>query len=241
MKKAFVLFIIMFLCTFVTPCYATEYQNNIYSDQQGDIQMLSAIVYPEAGGCVLGNDNQHTPLTIQSAYYDSGGIGVAYPDVTKVIHLGITPDDALLKAGYIVAGSRVGLNSAIFNIGKLFNIYGGANYAGNGQWYLNYTSPDYYYSLEDRGNGVIRINHTGDAGLIPTMLTGRLDSYTPKIGLYAPNYFDVMFFDNQGNQITTFDSKCNFLFNRSGYRVVDPATEQFPAGGNFWLYGIMLK
>lgn len=239
MKKYFLITMLMFILM-APPCYATDYQNQMYSNVQGDIQIVAAIVYPLQGMCVLGDNADHTPLTITSASYDRGGIWLDYPLISKVIHIGITPDDALLKAGYIVAGSQSGLNGTLFYIGKLFNIYGGANYS-NGQWYLNYTSPDYMYSLEDRGNGVIRINHTGDAGLIPIMLTGRLDSYTPKIGLFASNYFDVLFYDSQGNQVTQFDAKCNFLFNRSGYRVIDASTETFPAGGNFWIYGVMLK
>lgn len=234
MKKKSLILVIATLCLIFLVLF---FYNNSQTSDQEELMFLGGALYPST--CEWANDSQHEPLGFTSKGFTEGGIMVNYPKVSKVVSFVITPDDALLKEGYIVAGSQVGLEATLFYVGRQLNIYGEANYS-NGQWSVNY-KPDKTVYFDDIGGGILKVHHSDDAGTIPVMLTGRGDSYVPKVGGIGPDYFEVIFFNQQGKQVTQFDSKCNFLFSRSGYKVVDASTENFPVNGNFWLQGIMLK
>ncbi len=247
MKRLFTLpltLMVMLLFTVSALGVTGWYQSSIWSKVEN--QSLSfiggTVRQEESGTWFVQNDTQHTSLNISSAEVLNGKVRLNFQsNINKVISLIVTPDDYLAKKGYVVSGSSVGISAAEFSVGRMLNVYGGVSYSpSTGSWNLSYqNSNEYTLRLEQLSDGVLRVWHNDNFGLIPTQLTARDGGYTPKLYLFDPYYFDVRFYDDSGNLVTTFDQKCNFLFNRSGYRLVDVTTERFPPDGNFWIMGVM--
>lgn len=248
MKKILILWIVITSIALITiTAYATTgwYQTTILGLKQDQkLSFVSGIVRQQENGTwFVQNDTNHTPLNISSVGVVGDKIRINYQSpVKKIVSLVVTPDNTLAKKGYVVSGFETGLRAADFGVGRMLNLYGGINYnPSTSKWNLMYqNSNEYTLTLEQLPNGVLRVRHAqDDFGLIPTQLTARDGGYTPKLYLFNSHYFDVRFYDDNGNLVTTFDAKCNFLFNRSGYRMVDVTTEMFPSDGNFWIMGVM--
>lgn len=208
------------------------------------LSFVSGIVRQKSdGNWYVQNDSDHSPLNIHSVEVKDNKVRFFYGSTfKKVVSLVITPDDALAEKGYVVSGASVGTQAADFRIGRMLNLYGGVSFnKSTKKWDLSYqNSEEYSLKIEQRPNGVLRVWHPqDDFGLIPTQLTARSGGYSPQLHLFDSHYFDVRFYDHSGKLVTKFDEKCSFLFNRSGYRIVDVSKEKFPEGGNFWVMGIM--
>lgn len=247
MKRTFIILaVIVFVLMSITVYAVTGwYQSTILSTKENQsLSFVAGTVRQLGDGTwLVQNDADHTPLNIGSVEKLNRNIRINYSlPISKVVSLTITPDDLLAKKGYIVSGASVGLGAADFSIGRMMNIYGGISYSpATNEWILSYqNSNEYTLRLEELPNGVLRVWHPyDDFGLIPTQLTARDGGYIPNLFIFDPYYFDVRFYDYSGNLVTTFDQKCSFLFNRSGYRIVDVNSEILPEGGNFWVMGIM--
>lgn len=196
------------------------------------------------GKWFVQNDNDHKPIGISSVQTMNNNSARIFYDFTakQVGTLVITPDDALLKEGYTVAGSSVGLQAADFSVGKVSNIDGEISYyqsSESDKWVISSNVPEQNISIMDMGNGIIRVYHKSGFDTIPTQLTPVNDGYIPYIFSFKDNYFEVVFRNSRGEKITTFNKNCHFTFSRSGYRLVDMQKERFPEDGNFWISGIM--
>lgn len=239
-KIVFFIFSIATVSVIVSSLF--EWRESIEENKGQKLSYVSGIVRQQlSGDWFVQNDTDHTPLNIGSVGILGDKIRIYYQaPVKKVVSLVVTPDDALAKKGYVVSGSSVGLEAADFGVGRMLNLYGGVSYSKN-SWIQAYqNSNEYKLTLEERPDGVLRVWHKeDDFGLIPTQLTARDGGYIPQLYTFDPHYFDVRFYDHGGNLVTTFDDKCSFLFNRSGYRMVDVTTEKFPPDGNFWIMGVM--
>jgi hypothetical protein len=243
MKK--ILAITLGVCLFIgTVAYANSvmYENKIYSTKDVNISPVGGVIRQNnAGQWFVQNDVDHKSVGISSVGIVNNKLRVNYDITAKnVITLTMTPDDAMLKRGYVVAGASVGLSAADFSVGRIMSAYGGATYSEQYKsWVVAYNSPEYKISFEDRGNGTIRIYHGDNFDLIPTQLTARDGGYIPKLGIFDKDYFEVSFYKEDGEKVTRFDSKCNFLYTREGYREINIATEKFLESENFWINGMM--
>lgn len=221
---------------------ANLYANKMYSTKDVKLSPIGGIVRQDnANQWFVQNDADHKSVGIHSVEVLNNKLRVNYDITAKnVITLTMTPDDALLKRGYVVAGASVGLTAADFSVGRIMSAYGGVTYnEQHKDWAVSYNSPEYNISFENRGNGTIRVYHGDDFDLIPTQLTARDGGYIPKLGLFDKDYFEVSFYKENGEKVTRFDSRCNFLYAREGYREVNISTEKFLGSENFWINGMM--
>jgi hypothetical protein len=247
-KTLIMVLVLLVLLSGVTTAFAVTpwFEAKIFSIKENQkLTFIAGTVRQDgAGNWYAQNDSNHTPVGISQVLVnaETNRIRVVYDStVKKVVTLTITPDDVLAEKGYIVSGSGVGLTAADFRVGRLVDMYGGVSYnPSKATWTMMYNNKEYTYTIEDRGNGTLRVHHANDkVGLIPVQLTARDGAYMPKLGLFSDIYFDVKFYDRTGNQVTVCDDKCNFLFSRSGYHIVNVSTEKFPLDGNFWVNGVM--
>ena len=199
------------------------------------IKLIAGAIRNTGTGWVLINDDNHTPLNIESVVGGTSVIRINYAfEASKVISFIIASDETY--AGVYDVGASVGKEYADIDIYAKSRSIGGYVYYDGEAWDYSYSK----FTGASMTNGILTLNHEN------------LNHLTNQFGVCAigrncqviadsvgSNFITVKFLGSDGSVKTTPDDSMKVYAHRIITSVpVNPTLVQSDSG-NFWFIGVM--